>query len=398
MSGIYSTILGGDLCSAAGDYSSVAGYQCQANGDYSCAFGNACRANERGYAAGTECQALGKSSVALGANNQALGLYSVSMGGSNVSWAQACTTFGENNQAGTDSPFEGDDGKFSLCSGYNNRATGMMSTAIGQSGRARSRLSFIQGEDSETLYAAQSGVAMNHFNTVGARAAFVIGCNNLAIGDGERSFAHGFSARATRPTQHVHAGGGFTPHSNQEDMFHTYAAGDAQTSVLVFRGETPGEEIDEIVNGGMGLKYSPAGLITLVLEPGRAYAIKTTAIVKGKINPGGSEDAEDVACMFKAEFLASTTDENGLTSADLFGPSVGSPATMVLGSASTSAWKFYATAYGTTGIGFFMEVAGGMRAATRISCKVEFTEVVAHRDDVAGAGYDMHAQEIVGST
>ena len=370
----YSTVLGGDGCDATGDYATATGYQSKASGAASTCFGTDCQASgANSFASGSSTVASGQESVAIGGSSSAKGDRSFAAGSSNIAWQAGCAVLGTANISGKETPDGDGDGSNSLCAGFNNQATGLISTAIGQSNFARGRLSFTQGEDVETLAGAagESCVAMNHFNTAGARASTVMGCNNWSTGDGSRSFVHGFSAKATRESQHAHAAGGFSDDSNSEDMLHTYAAGDAQTSRTVFRGGTAGSAAGEFVSKegtlGQELISGPAAEGFLALEDGKAYAMKATLIAVGNIIEG--ETVTPVTRKLTRDAVYRC--DGGVAALIAEGEPEAPRGTATI----TDSWTLHFSVNNASGATLRM-TTGDTIARIRVACLLEFTEVV----------------------
>ncbi len=422
MPGTYAVILGGDACTADGDYAASCGYSCRAAGNYSAAVGNDTEASGVGaFASGSSTIARGNYSSAIGAgcDTEEAATASFAAGSSNTCKSPYCVAFGHYNRVGNQSPLGTElAGQYGFASGTNNVVLGQNAVAMGQSNAARARHSFTQGEDSESLSAraanyyhdgspastgGESSACLNHFHTAGGRASTLVGGNCWSTFSGQHSFLQGFGAKGTRDTQRAQAGGGFTPHSQQEDMFKTYAAGDAQTSCLVFRGDTSGSAAGQQANG-VGLKYGPNGAWLFDLEPNRAYAMKTTTVVDGWIIVDEAE-TDRATCMFKHEGLVSVA-SNGAVSILLQShattPSPTSSTNPTFGTANTAAWTFKFEECNSPGHGItlLMKVDDETFAKTHTSCKVEFTEVVlpGTREDVAGAGFDQETLEIIDPT
>ncbi len=156
----------------------------------------------------------------------------------------------------------------------------------------------------------------------------------------------GDSASGIRETQFARASGKFT------------AAGDAQTSVVVMRGSTPGAAPNESVELKFGA--GPAG--TLTLENGKAYVIRVRAI-------GYATDTNFMS--FENTFAANQ--EGGVITIK---PAPPHAIPQVAGTAGAGTWTLTAnTAAAPTRISFTFATGGGTTAAVRIAADIEFIEV-----------------------
>lgn len=157
----------------------------------------------------------------------------------------------------------------------------------------------------------------------------------------------GDHAKATRETQFARASGPFV------------AAGDAQTSVLVMRGSTPGAAPNESVELTYGT-FPGSGKLTL--EDGKAYVIRVRAI-------GYATDTNFMS--FENTFAANQ--EGGVITIKPAPPHAIPP---VAGTAGASSWTLTAnTAAAPTRISFTFATGVGTTAAVRIAADIEFIEV-----------------------
>ena len=183
----------------------------------------------------------------------------------------------------------------------------------------------------------------------------VEGFDNL-VTDTDICHVEGWGAHAIRSTQHVKASGTFSPVSG--------AAGDAQTSKLVFRGATPGAAPNESVE----LKFSGAGNPAnseFLLENGKYYAIQIDAVAAE--NGGGTMATFRTATVFAA------FQEAGVVTVI---PSPGPLSNDENVGAGAASWNMSVSAgVGPARVVITFATGGGVTAAVRVVATVRFTEV-----------------------
>lgn len=259
----------GDQCSATATHAGAGGFFTVASGIQSFAWGHtvvasgaksACfgwlssASGAQSFAAGFACAASQQSAIALGYGAAASGFYSASIGNANTA-----------------------SGFASFAANYINVASGLASAAFGEANVVAGAKAISCGEDNVVTVDGESAAAFGHFNEAAGRASFIGGGLICRTTSGAvRSSAGGVAARASRATQQTWASGAFT--DNQEGLPHLPAAGEAQTFVLVLRGETPGSGAGESVV----LRYGHA-LQFFELEDDRAYTIEASVVASGII-------------------------------------------------------------------------------------------------------------------
>jgi len=299
---------------ASGDWSTAMGGSI-ARGDYSTALGESLA---EGYAAisGGECGAPGDYSLSMGGyGSDASGETATAIGGygnnANGEAAFACGGFGSSAEG---------DGSFAANEGF---ADGQNSASFSDS---RS-----QGDSSFAANAAQiNGLYAAGFNrgNTGAAASY--------------AFAAGDRSLATRIGQRSHAGGRFS------------ADGDAQESIFVMRGNTPG--------GGAGESTELVLPSQFILEDNKAYAIVVSAVANGQVS--GSPNVQ----MYKQSFAVRRT--AGLTTIAQAGTQE------QLGDAASSSWTFVASVGAGPDRLALTFNTGATTSAARVVAKVEFVEVL----------------------
>jgi hypothetical protein len=290
-----------------------AGSAIQNNGSGNSAAGiNALAENTSCSAGGDNSHAEGSSSIANGVNAHAEGLDTFASG--DTSHAEGFGT----TASGTRSHAEGSttsatntaahaEGNATLASGLGSHSEGISTQALGDGSHAE-------------------------------------GSNTIAIGTS--AHAHGDSSSAARETQSARASGKFVN------------AGDSQTSVLIFRGSTPGLAPNESVE----LKYGSAASGELTLEDGKAYAIRVRAI-------GYAHDTN--FAVFENTFAANQ--EGGVITIK---PAPPHAIPIVAGTAGATTWTLTAnTAAAPTRISFTFATGAGTTAAVRVAADIEFVEV-----------------------
>jgi hypothetical protein len=347
----YSTLIGGDQNSAMGKYSLAGGRFNVALGTGAVVFGDTCVASgaqsfatgmlstasgPQSIAMGVSCSASQQSAVALGAGASASGYGSVSLGTSNLA-----------------------SGLGSFAAGYINVASGVAATALGQANVVSGSVSFAVGEDNVTEPSGKASTVSGHFNIAKGRASFVTGNRCMTGPAGDTAFASGDSAYAPRPTQWVHASGNFT--DNDEGLHHMSSTGQAQTSLVVLRGETRGLAAGETTSLRYGGVHAP---LAFTLEDDRAYTLTATCTVAGRI---GRQDA--IATLTRR---ASAMQRAGTAYV------IDQDSTVRFGSTNALSWDIVFSAP-RTHTNDMIELAfstGTTTAATRVACKLEFTEVL----------------------
>lgn len=331
--GIGSTIGGGDDNTTSGDYSTVpGGAGNQATGTYSHASGFKSRATtpyaycegRQGFSHGTNgshvegwlCEASGNDGPHAGGSG--------SLASGNTAFAQGdgCTASGNASAA--------------LCSG--TTASGLASMAINDGCTAAGDASFAQGASNVT--AGYSACALNS-----------------SFCSADYALAHGWTGSAIRKTQHAHASGRF------------FANGDAQTSVLVMRGHTPGAAINEnteLLYSGRGLNSgSPNyGTDQLILEDGKGYAFKIT------LSAGGTQIGGTVRVSRSIELTFNARRDTGVTTITATGANTG------YGDAATATWTLTPTVGAAPDrIVLTFDTGAGLASLCHVAGRVEFTEV-----------------------
>jgi len=171
----------------------------------------------------------------------------------------------------------------------------------------------------------------------------------------------GYAAKAIRLSQVAQASCGFSAATKAEDLLNCPAAGEAQTSVLVFRGQTPGEEGGETASDGAipALYFGKDGFM-LDLEDDKVYALKATASMAGYI--GGVLRIREMTLHGIAKCVAGTA-----TVVDQL-------AGVSLGDSAAAPWTLAFSQYneGVT----VLSTTGSTTAKMRVACRLEFTEVI----------------------
>jgi hypothetical protein len=184
----------------------------------------------------------------------------------------------------------------------------------------------------------------------------VEGFDNL-VTDTDICHVEGWGAHAIRSTQHVKASGTFSPVSG--------AAGDAQTSKLVFRGATPGIAANESVE----LKFSGAGTPAIdefTLENGKYYAIEIDAVAAQ--NGGGT------MATFRTPTVFAAFQEAGVVTVL---PTPGPLTNDQNVGAGAASWTMSVSAgVGPARVVITFSTGAGITAAVRVVATVRFTEVL----------------------
>ena len=226
-------------------------------------------------------------------------------------------------------------GRAAHAEGFNTTAAGLGAHAEGVGARAFGQGSHAEGASTQAIGGASHAEGLN------------------TIASGIASHAQGEFSHALRRGQDAHASGGF---GDNED---TDPPGDAQTSVLVLRGATPGVAEDESVELAFGGIPTPTNF--LELEDGRGYTIEVTAILRGII--------DGVPLVRSIQQLFSVRRDGGVTTIAAAGvqENIGDPA--------AAAWTLTATVGVAPDRFALVASTGGTTTRLRVVAKVDFTEV-----------------------
>lgn len=349
---------------------------------------------------GTGNATTGTNSTVFGENNQISGIDSFVEGSQNVETVTASATGGANNH------LEGfrntitvnviDSGGLNHVEGNNNTLTGTgnacdFNHVEGNNNVITATLSpvefnHVEGDGNHVSAGTAGGCYDSHVegignictdidgdhvegyhNTVspkGGSQNHVEGNQNTLSGTGSVSFAHlegnlctatantvhvqGDSASGSRETQSAKASGKFS------------AAGDAQASLLVLRGSTPGSGAGESVE----LKFGSSRNQTLQLEDGKGYTITVTAIAKDTV--AGAKGVRSFFYRYSVMRVA------GVTTIEASDTTTTPP----IGSAGTASWTLAASVGAAPDRFVLTFTTGGTTAAARCVAKVEFVELL----------------------
>jgi hypothetical protein len=289
--------------------------------------------NSNAMAMGQSCDATGDSAAAIGAALLSSGTASF-----------ACCS---NNDS---------TGDFSFTAGNGCTAQGDYSQAMGSGCFADGFYSHAQGASTQTT---DDFAHAQNFNTVAGFGGHAEGdsCSTtgdfahaegrLSVGTGNRSHAQGIQAVALRESQDAVAGGAFA------------VAGDAQTSMLVLRGTTPGLAPGESVELLFGAAFDQQ----LVLENGKSYDFRVRASVGG-VQGGPVRRSRSIEISFNVRRDA------GLSVITAIGPG------SAYGDASTATWILTPTiGVAPDRVVLTFATGAGVASACKVSARVEFTEV-----------------------
>jgi hypothetical protein len=298
------------------------------------------------FAAGSSASATASAAFAEGQGTLASGVNSHAEGANNIASGIAAHAEGQGTTASNTNAHAEGQGTIasavnSHAEGANNIASGIGSHAEGQ-GTTSSNVS-AHAEGSNTIASGANSHAEGGNTTASGGAAHAEGQNTTASGN----FAHaqGVQAVASRESQDTLASGDFT------------TAGDAQTSMLVLRGSTPGLGANESVE----LIYGNAGNQQLILADGKTYAFKVTAAVGGT-QPGRVSRSIEIAFNVRRDAGLSTITGNG--------PSTG------YGDLLTATWSLTASiGAGPDRVVLTFNTGAGAASACHVAARVEFTEV-----------------------
>lgn len=155
-------------------------------------------------------------------------------------------------------------GDYSHAEGFENQAIGNHSHAEGSGTEASGDAAHAEGSSTQATAAnAHAEGSLTVASGVGSHAQ-----GGHTVASGICSHAEGEYASASREAQFAHANGTFS------------AAGDAQTSIIVMRGSTPGSGVGESTE----LQFGVSGNQYLQLEDGKAYIIEVDAVARGVIS------------------------------------------------------------------------------------------------------------------
>lgn len=293
----------------------------------------------RSAAIGDGSVASGLRSFASGEGSVASGLNAFAAGMIDPITLVATTASGDGGHAeGCGTVASGD---CSHAEGRATQATGVASHAEGSNTDATGTASHAEGLDS--VASGPNSHAEGEITVASGENAHAEGEDSVA--SGADSHAQGRSAVALRFSQDAMASGQFA------------ARGDAQTSVLVLRGSTPGAVVGEPVE----LFFGEAPL-QLILEDGRGYNIMVTAILRGRV--GGLPLVRSIRQMFAVRRDA------GLTTIAAAG------AQENIGDAGAASWTLTASVGAAPDRFALTATTGATTTALRVAAKVEFTEVL----------------------
>lgn len=313
--------------------------------------------------------------VSGGAGNRAKGLNSAIGGGElNIAFRNYGTVGGG----------QGNDAHDDYCTiggGHANLATATCVTIAGgedctsdadYSAIGGGRANVIVG--GSTAYSVIGGGHDNVINAASGSAAVIAGgiANTTQAGavfqpvisGGEYNEVHashsvipgGFAVKTTIDSQVAMGAGGFT------NVFPPIA-GEAQTSYAVFRNQTPGAGINETVELMAGADGAMLPDKQLILEDGKAYAFKVTAVIGG-VQAGPTRISRTIEITFNARR------DGGLTTITANG------AGDAFGDAATATWTLVATVGAAPDrIVLTFGTGAGAASACKAVAKVEFTEV-----------------------
>jgi hypothetical protein len=234
-------------------------------------------------------------------------------------------------------------GTNNTASGSNSFACGVGSVASGTRSAAFNRADATSTGAFAANDAAASNTEAAAFNSGDAQGLQSFSINN-STAIGPRSFASGGDSQALRDTQFSHASGS------------EITSGAAQTSVLVFRGTTPGAGVGESV----ALRYGPTPAV-FELENPKGYVVRVTAVARGLV--GGVPNVRTFVQTLAVRRTA------GVTTIAAAGVQE------VLGDAASATWTLVAS----VGVGpdhlAFTFSTGATTSAARIVADVSFVEV-----------------------
>jgi hypothetical protein len=373
------TIGGGDDNEATNDYATVAGgagnsatgYAAAVSGGYL----NQATAEGACVPGGEENLASGEGSCAFGVINTATDFYAFAQGvfsnatNSNaMAMGQSCDATGDSAAAIGAALLSSGTASFACCS--NNDSTGDFSFTAGNGCTAQGDYSQAMGSGcfADGFYSHAQGASTQttddfahaqNFNTVAGFGGHAEGdsCSTtgdfahaegrLSVGTGNRSHAQGIQAVALRESQDAVAGGAFA------------VAGDAQTSMLVLRGTTPGLAPGESVELLFGAAFDQQ----LVLENGKSYDFRVRASVGG-VQGGPVRRSRSIEISFNVRRDA------GLSVITAIGPG------SAYGDASTATWILTPTiGVAPDRVVLTFATGAGVASACKVSARVEFTEV-----------------------
>lgn len=300
--------------------------------------------------------AIGKNAIANGVNSLAQGLGSVAFGDNasaqgngTTATATASSARGLNTTTlGVNSTAEGN-GSSTTMTGVAGHAEGTGTTVQNNSGHAEginstSTAPAAHAEGNATTASGDASHAEGTAAVSSGNSSHAEGMNTAA--SGAASHAQGDRSSATRETQDAFASGRLT------------ADGDAQASVLVLRGSTPGVAINEAVE----LKYGEGGAQTFQLEDGKAYNL-CVECEAGGVQAGPVRVTQGFIARW-------TTQRNaGVTSA------LGAGAVDQYGDAAANDWTLVASVGAAPDRVVFTFTTGAVITAAKVCMRLSFTEV-----------------------
>jgi len=347
--GYASAVSGGYLNQATAEGACVpGGEENLASGEGSCALGVICQATDTyAFAQGVFSNATNSNAIAMGQTCDATGDSAAAIGAALLASGVAAFACGSNNDS---------TGDFSFSAGNGCTAQGDYSQAMGSSCFADGFYSHAQGASTQTT--DDFAHAQNFGTTAGfgghaegdscsTTGEFAHAEGRLSVGTGKRSHAQGIQAVALRESQDAVAGGAFA------------VAGDAQTSMLVLRGSTPGAAINESVE----LKYGAVFDQQLILEDGKSYDFRV------RVSVGGTQ-AGPVRRSRTIEITFNVRRDAGVSVITAIGPG------SAFGDASTATWILTPTiGVVPDRVVLTFNTGAGVASACKVAARVEFTEV-----------------------
>lgn len=347
--GYAAAVGGGYLNQATAEGSCVpGGEENLASGEGSCAFGVINTATDfYAFAQGVFSNATNQNAMAMGQSCDATGDSAAAIGAALLASGVAAFACGSNNDS---------TGDFSFSAGNGCTAQGDYSQATGSNCFADGFYSHAEGASTQTT---DDFAHAQNFNTTAGRGGHAEGDSSQATGEfshsegrltvasGKRSHAQGIQSVALRESQDAVAGGAFG------------VAGDAQTSMLVLRGSTPGLAINESVELLFGAAFDQQ----LTLEDGKGYDFRV------KVSAGGVQGGP-VRRSRSLEISFNVRRDAGVSVITAIGPGA------AYGDASTATWTITPTiGVAPDRLALTFNTGAGAASACKVSARVEFTEV-----------------------
>lgn len=265
---------------------------------------------------------------------------------------------------------------YGMAVGFKSTVTGSGGFAFGGQCTAQGVVSMAGGN--QCFASADYAVSLGSLNlssglqscTIGLQCT-ASGASSFALGQSctasnTAAFAMGLSCQAT--TTYAHARGLFAKASRVQDTFAAgcfddVTAGQAQTSILVYRGTTPGVAATESV-----VLASSAGLVQTgpILEDNKAYAFVVTAVIGG-VQAGPTRVSTTIILKFTAQRIAGVTTITGTGVGDQFGSAGGGVPT----------WTLVPTVGAGPDRLVLTFTTGATATAAKVVARIEMTEVAA---------------------